>query len=63
MDRVYNYLLGRTDKQPIEYIEFVYRREMHITPQELDEMPAAVFLRDIQFMSTEARAREWMRDS
>jgi hypothetical protein len=43
----------------MEYLEMCYRREFKITPQELDEMPVVVFLRDLEFMSLEAKAERW----
>jgi Ser/Thr protein kinase RdoA (MazF antagonist) len=58
MDRVWDYLTERSDKAPQEYVEFVYRREFGLTPQELDEVPAAIVLRDLQFMSLEYKAQQ-----
>lgn len=58
MDRVYNFLMERTDKAPSEYVEMVYRREFGYTPQEMDNIPASIILRDLQFMTLEAKAEK-----
>lgn len=62
MNRVYNYCMERTDVAPVEYLEMVYRREFGYTPQELDEIPNAVFLLDLQMMSQEAKAQKAKQD-
>lgn len=58
MDRVYDYLLERSDKPPVEYMEFVYRREFGLTPSEMDDIPTVFVLRDLRFMSLEAKAQK-----
>lgn len=58
MDRVYNYCMERTDNAPMEYLEMVYRRDFGLTPEEFDEIPTGVFLRDLAMMSQEGKAQK-----
>jgi hypothetical protein len=57
-----NFLLGRSKKAPLDYVDFVYRREMGYTPEEMDKIPTYIVERDLFFMSREAEVRKLLSE-
>lgn len=44
---------------PVEYLDFVYRRAMHYTPKEVEEISPFTVINDLKMMTIEA---EWQRN-
>lgn len=55
LDRVKLSIVGRSSNPPTEYIEYLYRKEMKVSYEEMMNTPAKVVYADLAIISEEKR--------